>query len=195
VTSESLGFPTGLRPLRQALGDYWLLFLLRGVAAILFGVLSLFWPEVSLTTLVLLYGAFVLVDGVSALVAGFLGKTVARSRWWLLVVGLLGILAGVVTFVWPGMTTLILLYFVAGWAVSTGVFQIVGAIRVRKEIDNEWLLIVNGALCVLFGVALFVMPGAGALALIWMIAAWAILYGILMIGFALRVRQFRDGRA
>ena len=195
MTSESLDLPTGLRPLRQALGDYWLLFLLRGVAAIVFGVLSLVWPEVSLATLVMLFGAFVLVDGLFALVAGFLGKTVAISRWWLLVVGLLGILAGVVTFVWPGMTTLILLYFIAGWAVSTGVFQIVGAVRVRREIDNEWLMILNGALSVLFGVAQFLMPGAGALALIWMIGAWAILYGILMIGFALRVRQFRDGRA
>lgn len=195
MTSESPEFPTGLRPLKQALGDYWLLFVLRGVAAILFGVLSLVWPEVSLTTLVMLYGVFVLVDGVSALVAGFLGKTVAVSRWWLLVVGLLGIIAGVVTFVWPGMTALILLYFIAGWAVSTGVFHIVGAIRVRREIDNEWLFIVNGALSVLFGVALFAMPGAGAVALIWIIAAYAILYGVLMIGFALKVRKFTAWRA
>jgi uncharacterized membrane protein HdeD (DUF308 family) len=172
----------------RALGQNWWLFLLRGFAAIMFGILSLVWPGISLVTLILLYGAYALVDGIFALIAGIFGTVAIAPRWWLIIVGLLGIAAGVATFMWPGITALVLLYFIAGWAISTGIFQIIGAIQVRKEIDNEWWLILNGFLSVLFGIALFVMPGAGALALIWLIGIYAIIYGALMVAFAFSVR-------
>jgi uncharacterized membrane protein HdeD (DUF308 family) len=177
--------------LLHALADNWWLFLIRGIAAILFGILALAWPGVTLVTLVLLYGAFVLVDGVSALVAAIMGRTSKAPRWWLAIVGLLGIAAGILTFVWLDITALILLLFIAGWSVAIGVFQIIGAVRLRKQIDNEWWLILSGALSVLFGVALFLMPGAGALALIWLIAIYAILFGVVTLAFAFRLRRHK----
>ena len=186
-TDSSLPAP----PLLHALADNWWLFLIRGIAAILFGILALAWPGVTLVTLVLLYGAFVLIDGVSALGAAVLGKTSKTPRWWLAIVGLLGIAAGVLTFVWPDITALVLLLFIAGWSVAIGVFQIIGAVRLRKHIDNEWWLILSGALSVLLGVALFLMPGAGALALIWLIAIYAILFGVVTLAFAFRLRRHK----
>jgi uncharacterized membrane protein HdeD (DUF308 family) len=174
----------------NALCRNWWLILLRGIAAIVFGVLTFVWPGVTLLTLVLFYGAFALVDGVLALAAAVMGGRPA-PRWWLAIVGLFGILVGVLTFAWPGVTTLVLLMFIAGWAIATGIFQIVGAIRLRKEIDNEWLLIAGGALSVLFGLILVFQPGKGALALLFVIGFYAILYGILEVWFSLRLRQHR----
>ena len=120
------------------------------------------------------------------------GRVSVVPRWWLAIVGLLGIATGILTFMWPGMTALLILLFIAGWSVASGIFQIVGAIRLRKEIDNEWMLILGGLLSVVFGVVLFVMPGAGALALIWLIASFAILFGVLTVGFALRLRRHKS---
>lgn len=177
------------RLLLTGLSGNWWLILIRGIAALVFGVLALAWPGITLVTLVLLYGAFALVDGISALVAAIVGRVSATPRWWLAIVGLLGIVAGLLTFVWPGITALILLFLIAGWSIAMGVFQIIGAIRLRKEIDNEWLLILSGALSVLFGLALFFWPGAGALALVWLIASYAIVFGSLIIAFAFRLRK------
>src|SRR4029079_10361847 len=124
----------------HALAKNWWLLLLRGIAAIIFGLLAFAWPGLTLVTLILFYGAFALVDGALAVVAAITGG-VPGSRWCLAVVGLLGIAAGLVTFMMPGLTAVLLLLFIAGWAIATGVFQIIGAIKLRKEIDNEWLLI------------------------------------------------------
>jgi uncharacterized membrane protein HdeD (DUF308 family) len=172
----------------HALARNWWLILLRGVCAVLFGVLTFVWPGVTLVTLVLLYGAYALIDGVLALAAAVMGGAPA-PRWWLAVAGLLGIAAGLVTLFLPGMTALVLLYFIAFWAIAVGVMQVVGAIRLRKEIDNEWWLAAAGALSVLFGLLLIVQPGAGALALIFTIGVYAIVYGIVLIAFALRLRK------
>lgn len=191
MTSQTAYFETAPLSLTRALGKNWWLFLLRGLAAIMFGVLSLIWPGLSLVTLVLLFGAYALVDGVCAIMAALFGRVALAPRWWLAIVGLLGIAAGIVTFMWPGITAIILLFFIAGWAIASGIFQIIGAVQLRKEIQNEWLLIINGALSVLFGILMFLMPAAGALALIWLIGAYAILYGLLMLGFALRLRKYK----
>jgi uncharacterized membrane protein HdeD (DUF308 family) len=158
----------------QLLARNWWLFLLRGLAAIIFGVLSLIWPGISLVTLILLFGAYALVDGIFALAAAIVGRG-----------------NGITTFLWPGLTALTLLYFIAGWIVATGLLQIIGAIELRKAIANEWWLILDGALSVLFGILLFIMPGAGAVALIWLIAVFAIAFGILMVGFAFKVKNFK----
>ncbi len=169
----------------------WWLFLLRGLAAITFGVLSLIWPGISLVALILLFGAYALVDGVFALAAAILGRGNAEIRWWLVLVGLLGIGIGITTFLSPGLTALTLLYFIAGWIVATGLLQIVGAVELRKAIDDEWWLILDGVLSVVVGILLFIMPGPGALALIWLISVFAIAFGILMVGFAFKVKNFK----
>jgi len=166
----------------------WWLLLLRGICAIAFGVLAFIWPGVTLLTLVLLYGAYALIDGVLAIAAAIKGG-VPAPRWWLTVVGLLGIAAGVVTLLLPVVSAFLLLLFIAGWAIAIGVMQIIGAIRLRKEIDNEWWLVAGGVLSVLFGLVLAVQPGAGALALLFVIGAYAIVHGITLVSFALRLRR------
>jgi uncharacterized membrane protein HdeD (DUF308 family) len=142
----------------------------------------------SLLALVLLFGAFVLADGILSLAAAITGGT-ASSRWWLAIVGLLGIAAGAATFLWPGMTAVALKVFIALWAMAIGIMQMIGAILVRKEIDNEWLLIAGGALSIGFGVFLLMQPAAGALALAFTIGAYAVLYGSLLVSFSLRLRR------
>jgi len=141
-------------------------------------------------TLILLgLGALLQIqNGVLALVEAVMGGAPA-PRWWLALVGLLGIAVGILTFAWPGITALVLLLFIAGWAIATGLLQIVGAIRLRKEIENEWLLIASGVLSVIFGLILVVQPGTGALALLYVIGIYAILYGILEIWLSLRLRS------
>jgi uncharacterized membrane protein HdeD (DUF308 family) len=182
--------PTIGLPLLQSLASNWWLLLLRGIAAILFGVLAFVWPGITLLTLVIFYGAYALADGVLAVGAAVMGPGGAAPRWWLAIVGALGIFAGLLTFMWPGITALVLLLLIAAWAIASGVFQILGAIRLRKEIANEWLLILSGLLSIVFGIVLVAQPGAGALALIWIIGTYAILAGILSIALAFRLRPY-----
>jgi uncharacterized membrane protein HdeD (DUF308 family) len=170
------------------LAKYWWLLLLRGIVAILFGVLAFLSPGITLLTLVLFYGAFALADGVLALGHAIMGGNIG-SRWWLALVGIFGILTGLVTFLMPGLTALVLLFFIAGWAIAMGVFQIIGAIRLRKEIDNEWSLGLSGALSVLIGIVLLVAPGPGIVALIWVIGAEAVVFGILLVMAALKLKN------
>ena len=176
--------------LLQALAKNWWLLLLRGIAAIVFGILTFVWPGITLLTLVLLYGAFALVDGICSVVAAVMGS-VPGSRWWLAIVGICGVVVGLLTFVWPGLTAFLLLIFIAAWAIVVGIFEIIGAIRLRKEIDNEWMLILSGALSVLFGIVLVMQPATGALALAWLIGAFAVLFGILNVAFALRLHNHK----
>ena len=172
----------------HALAKNWWLILLRGIAAVIFGVLTFAWPGVTLLTLVMLYGAFALVDGALALVAAIMGGQPA-PRWWLALVGLLGLVAGLITLALPGITAVILLYCIAFWAIAIGAMQIVGAIRLRKEIDNEWMLIASGVISVLFGLVMILSPGAGALGLLFVIGVYAIIHGIMLITLAFRLRR------
>jgi uncharacterized membrane protein HdeD (DUF308 family) len=181
--------------LLRALGRVWWLVLLRGLAAIVFGVLAYAWPQLTLITLVLFWGAYALIDGVAALWVGWKARDGAKPLWPIVLVGVLGIAAGVVTFVMPGVTAVALLMLIAAWAIVTGVFQIVAAIRLRKEIANEWLLIACGALSVGFGAALIVNPRAGAMALIWVIAAFSVAFGVLLVFLALKLRKHGHGFA
>jgi uncharacterized membrane protein HdeD (DUF308 family) len=180
------------------LGDLargWWLVALRGALAIAFAVLAFFWPGVTVAALVLLFGAYALVDGIFA-IGATIGAIRGQRRWWpFLVEALLGIGMGVVTFLWPGVTALALLYLIAVWAIATGIFEILAAIELRKAIEGEWLLIVAGALSVVFGLLLIFFPGAGALALLWMIAAYALLFGILLLVLAFRLRGLKDAGA
>ncbi|MDR3409092.1 MAG: DUF308 domain-containing protein [Methylovirgula sp.] len=182
-----------LRPLLRALAENWWLLLLRGIAAIAFGALALAWPRETILTLTLLWGIYALFDGVLALweaVSG--GISEIAPRWWLALVGIAGIGAAIAAFAWPGMTALILLWFIAGWAIFIGVLHIWGAFRLRIEAEGEWLLGLSGVLLVAFGVIAFARPGAGALALIWLIAWFAIAIGAIYIWAAFRLRKFKE---
>jgi uncharacterized membrane protein HdeD (DUF308 family) len=175
--------------MKEVLARNWWVFVVRGVLAVAFGVGAFALPGMTLKALVLVYGAYALADGVMAAVCAF-----GRHRpgddfpWSMLFVGLAGIVAGVLTFFFPGLTALVLLYLIAAWHVVRGTFEIAAAIRLRKEIEGEGWLILAGALSVLFGLFLYVRPGAGALALVWTIGAFAIAFGLitLLLGFRLR---------
>ena len=167
---------------------HWWVFALRGLFAVIFGVLALVWPGATLMALVLLFGAYALVDGVFAVVSG-IASYGHNERWWaVLLEGVAGIIIGLLTFFWPGTTALVLLYFIAAWAFVTGIFEIVAAIQLRRLIPNEWMMILSGLLSIIFGLLLFVFPGAGALGLIWLIGVYAIAFGILLISLAFRLR-------
>jgi uncharacterized membrane protein HdeD (DUF308 family) len=182
--------PRGVHPgvLLHALARNWWLLLLRGICAIVFGVLAFVWPGATLIALVLLYGAFAVADGILALSAAISGDT-PTPRWWLAVVGVLGIAAGLVAFLWPGLTAAVLQILIAAWAITTGIMEIVGAIVLRKEIEDEWYLIAAGVLWVIFGLVLVLKPAVGVLALLYTIGVFAVLYGALLISFALRLRS------
>jgi len=171
----------------NSLARYWWVLALRGVAAILFGALVIVWPALAWVVVVASFAAYAMMDGGFAIVSAFAGE----GRWWaLLLEGVLGISAGVLTILWPGITQLVLLFFIAYWAIATGVFEIVAAIRLRKEIEGEWVLALSGVLSVLFGLALVILPGAGALAVAWLIAGYALAFGALMLAVAFRLRSF-----
>jgi uncharacterized membrane protein HdeD (DUF308 family) len=172
--------------LLRSLADNWWLLLLRGLAAIGFGVLAFFWPGLTLITLTWLWGTYALTDGVIAIWAADAGP-----RWWLGLSGVVSILAGVLAFYYTGMTTLVLLMFIAIWAIIIGAVQIWGAITPRSVLQREWLLILSGALSIAFGVILMVQPSTGALAFVWMIAWYAIFFGCLYIALAFRLRQYK----
>jgi uncharacterized membrane protein HdeD (DUF308 family) len=172
------------------LSKNWWILVLRGVAAIVFGVLTFMQPAVSLAVLVLFWGAYALVDGVFGVIAALKGPHADGFPWWMLFTGIVGIAAGVFTFMSPGITALALLYVIAAFAIVRGVLEISAAIRLRHEIDNEWLLILAGVVSIIFGAVLIVTPGAGALALVLWIAMFAVAGGVLeiILGFKLKGR-------
>jgi len=176
----------------EQLARYWWLVALRGALAVVFGIVALIWPGITVTALVLLFGAYALVDGVFAVGAAIMGRREpASQRWWMAFEGVVAIAAGIVTFLWPGITALVLLYLIAAWALVTGALEIFLAIRLRKEMEREWLLALAGIASVLLGILLFLFPGSGALALVWLIAVYAIVFGAALIGLALRLRRHR----
>jgi len=167
---------------------YWWLLALRGVAAIIFGILAFAVPEVTLLVLVLLFGIYALIDGVLAIVSAFQQRQ-ENDRWWVVLLeGLAGVAAGVVTLLFPDAATLFLLILIAVWAIFTGIMETIAAIRLRREIENEWALGVTGVLSVILGVLLLINPGAGALGLIWVIGAYAVIAGVLMLYLAFKLR-------
>jgi uncharacterized membrane protein HdeD (DUF308 family) len=166
-------------------GKWWAL-ALRGLAAILLGIAAFVWPGLTLVALVFLFGAYLLVDGVLALVAG------GMTRSWLLIIeGVASVIAGILTFVWPSITAVVLLVLVAVWAIITGALEVYAAIRLRRLIRNEWLLILGGAASIIFGVLLVVNPRAGLLALTWLVGAYALLFGVILVALAFRLRSSR----
>jgi len=171
----------------------WGWIVLRGFAAILLGVLAFAWPGLTLAALVLVWGIYALSDGVLALVAAFRIKDAGKPMWPMIVVGLIGIGAGIATLMWPGMTALILLACIAVWAVAIGIFQIVASIRLRAVIANEWLMGFSGLLSIAFGLLMLARPGAGALAVISIIAGYAIVFGLALVMLGFRLKSVAAG--
>lgn len=166
----------------------WWVFALRGVVAILFGVLAFVRPGITLEALVLLFALWALFDGVLALI-GSVGAAEAHEPWWpLVLMGLLGIAAGLVTLRWPGITALALLFVIAYWSIFRGVLEVVAAFRLRDLIQGEGWLILGGIASIAFGVLLIIYPGSGLLAVIWLVGLYAVIFGIslLMLGFRLK---------
>jgi uncharacterized membrane protein HdeD (DUF308 family) len=167
---------------------HWWVFAIRGIAAIAFGVLAFMWPAATIAVLVFLFGAYVLVDGVALLVALVRGEPLARRHAWAVgIMGVLGIVAGIGTFVWPGLTALSLLYIVAVWAIAMGAFQVVAAVALRRELDGEVWMALGGVASIVFGVLLIVFPSAGLLSLVWLVGIWSVVFGVSSLGLAYRL--------
>jgi len=168
----------------------WWLFAVRGVIAIVFGLLALIWPRSAMLALVLLFGAYALLDGIFAVAVGIASHGYFERWWAVLLEGLAGIVIGITTFFWPNITALIVLYFVAAWAVITGIFEIVAAIKFRHVIPGKWAMILNGLLSFLLGALLFVFPAAGEVGLMWLIGIYAVVAGVMGMLFAFGLQRF-----
>lgn len=174
----------------QMLSRNWWIFAIRGVAAIAFGVLAIIWPGATLFVLVVLFAAYALVDGASLLIALVRGDPDARRHGWAVgIMGVLGIVAGIIAIVWPGITAVSLLFVVAFWSIAVGVFQVIAAIRLRREIEGELWLALGGIVAIAFGLYLVIFPGAGLLSLVLLVAAWAIIFGVSSLVLAYRLRE------
>ena len=177
----------------EMLSRYWWAFIVRGVLAIALGVMIWAWPGITVGALIILFGFYVFADGIF-LVVKAIGSWKARDdRWLLLFEGLLGICIGVMTFFAPGVTAIGLLFYIAAWSLTTGVLEIVGAIRFRKEIQGDLWWIFSGIASILFAVVLMIFPGAGILGLVWLLGVYAIVFGVLLIALGIRVRVHQPG--
>jgi len=166
----------------------WWAMALRGVFAILFGVIALFAPAITLVTLVFLFGGYCFADGVCAILAAFQRR---RHVWPLIVRGVIGLGASLVTFTMPGITALALLYVIAAWAVFTGILEIVAAVQLRQALANEVLLSLSGVCSIAFGVLIALRPSSGALALDWLIGSFALLFGVLLLALSVRLHAYK----
>jgi uncharacterized membrane protein HdeD (DUF308 family) len=173
----------------------WWILLLRGIIAIIFGVLAFFWPAVTLATLVILFGVYALVDGAFSLAAAFSGWRHRDDRWLLLLEGLVGVWAGFITLRNPAITAVVLIMFISIWALAIGVLRIIAAIRLRKEITGEVWMVLSGLASILFAFLVMWQPAAGALALVWMIGVYAIIVGATLVMLGLELHRLHPRTA
>lgn len=174
----------------HALARNWWAIALRGVVAILFGLIAFIYPGMTLFALIIVFGAYALVDGVFSIIASVRAAQ-AHERWGqLLLLGIVDIVVAAIVWFYPGLAALTLLYLIAAWALITGVIEIVAAIRLRREIEGEWWWIIAGVCSLIFGVLLIWRPGAGALAVLWLIGTYAIAFGIFLLGVAWKLRSY-----
>lgn len=176
--------------LGKLLSEYWWVLLLRGILAIAFGVLAFSWPGLTWMTLVIFFAAWIFVDGIFDVFHAFAGRKDNENWWLLLLEGLLGIAFGVITYQAPHITTLVLLLYIAFWAITSGILRIVLAIRLRKEIEGEWFMALAGVASILFGMIMIARPGTGAMAVLMVIAAWSIIVGTFMVILSFKARGF-----
>src|SRR4030095_13475783 len=166
----------------------WWVPVLRGALGILFGLLVFAYPSTAVTVFVYLFGAYALLDGVIALA---MSLHVNRGRGWLILSGIAGIAAGILTFFYPSTTAVALVYIVAAWAILTGIFEIMAALEWRQVLSDMWLLGLAGVLSIILGVLLFSYPGQGLLAWAYLIGIYAIVYGVLYIAAGIRLKSFQ----
>ena len=178
------------RGMVRNLAQNWWALVIRGVAGVLFGIGALVWPPAAVAALVLLFGAYALVDGIFNIVAAVRAPREGRRWGWLTFSGVIGVATGLIAFFFPGITALALVLLVASWSLVTGVAEIVAAIWLRKHVRHEWLWILSGVLSVAFGVLLFLLPAAGAVALAIWIGAYMLVFGALLIAFGIRLRNW-----
>jgi uncharacterized membrane protein HdeD (DUF308 family) len=175
----------------ETLARNWWVLVLRGVFALIFGIVAFLLPGATVFALVILFAAYMGVDGIMAIVLA-IRRAHQRREWWPLVLeGIAGIGIAIITVIWPGVTALALLYLIAAWALVTGVMEIVAAIRLRKVIRGEFFLGLAGVASIAFGIIAILFPGEGAVALVWLIGSYAILFGVLLIALGIRLRSFR----
>jgi uncharacterized membrane protein HdeD (DUF308 family) len=176
----------------EQLTRHWWALALRGVLAILFALIAFSRPGVTLVALVWVWGTYAFLDGVFALVAAIRAAE-SHQRWGMLLLeGISGIAAGIVAFAWTGLTALVLVYLIAAWAIVTGIFEIAAAVRLRQMIEGEWLLGLSGALSILLGLLFVARPAAAAVAWVWLIGVYALLFGILLLALAFRLRALGE---
>jgi uncharacterized membrane protein HdeD (DUF308 family) len=174
--------------------NWWALGL-RALAAILLGVIAIAMPGPTLGAIVIVFGLYAVIDGVLAIIAAIRGVR-RKERWGaMLAEGIVGIVAGAIALAWPAIGALALTYLVAAWALATGALEIAAAVRLRKIMSGEWLLLIAGLLSIVFAVLVAVFPGPGALTLVWWLGAYALLYGFVSLGLAFRVRSWTHARA
>ncbi len=179
--------------LLDAMARSWWTFVVRGVLMVLFGIAAILWPGLTFSSMLVLFGVFAIAQGLVSVIEGFRGTD--RTRWSSIVSGILSVAIGVAVFVWPGLTALALLYFIAAWAIITGVIEIAAAISLRDQIEDEWLIAIGGVLSVIIGLYLAAFPGTGALGLTWLIGAYAIGFGVLLAVVGIRLRSWRGSSA
>jgi uncharacterized membrane protein HdeD (DUF308 family) len=184
-----MNLDTHLQQGERALAHIWKTTALRGALAIAFAVVTLIWPDIGLSTLIALFGAFALVSGAATIAGAFSMPSGGGQRGWLVVEGLLGVAVGVVVFVWPGLSALGLLYAIAAWAIGLGVFELSLTFVLPVSGGRRLLLALASLLSIAFGVIIFAHPGAGAIALLALVAAFAFVIGVMQIAFALELRR------
>jgi uncharacterized membrane protein HdeD (DUF308 family) len=166
--------------MQQFLGNFRTMFLFRGIAAILFGILTFVWPQLTLSVLVLLFGVFAVISGITAVAAALRNR--GEQGWGLLLFeGILGILAGVVALVWPGITALAFLYLLAAWAIITGIMEVVAPLSFPMRGGRAVLMALAGVVSIVFGIIIAAQPASGLLAVVWLIGAYAIVFGVMYV--------------
>ena len=180
----------------KSISKYWWVFVLRGLIAVVFGLAALLWPALTLGIMVLLFGLFALLEGLLTVVTSF-GKGDEKGGWTLLFEGLVGLLVCVIvllgtslgSILWPRVAAVMLVFYIAGWAILAGLFKIITAFRIRKEIKGEWMVVLSGLISILFGLILVLRPATGVLAVAWLIGIFAILLGIFQFLLGLKFRK------
>ena len=163
--------------------------IVRGIVGIVAGVLAFLWPGLTIAILVGIFALYAVIDGVTNLFLGLTRSPRHERSWALVLEGVVGVTAGVLTFLWPGITALALVWFIAAWAVVTGVFEIAAAIRLRRVMTGEWLLMLSGILSIVFGILVFAFPAAGAVGIAWILGAYAASTGIILVVLGIRLRS------
>lgn len=174
----------------QAMLRNWWMLALRGVLATLFGLVALFVPGIALLAFIFVFAAYAIIDGIIAVVVAIRERGTLNRWGWVLVEGILSVVAGIFAFAYPGMTAFVLLYIVAAWAVLTGIMEIVAAVVLREYLSREWTLALAGVLSLIFGIVLFAFPGAGLLSILWLVGVYSIVFGVLFIVRAFQLRSW-----